>query len=140
MGIGDEMDKTKEELDRLRSENEELMAELSWYREKLALARGMVDGLDACLQEARIAEPMRVIFNDPATVVLWVDGSKTVVKCHDGDAYSRRTGLLMCMAKKALGNTGRWLDVLREWDAAEEQGFAATLADCVADLADKGLL
>ena len=30
----------------------------------------------------------KVIFNDPATVVIWDDGTKTVVKCSEGDTYS----------------------------------------------------
>ena len=30
----------------------------------------------------------KVIFNDPATIVLWDDGTKTVVKCSEGDTYS----------------------------------------------------
>ena len=46
----------------------------------------------------------RAIFNDPATIVYWKDGTKTVVKCQEGDTYSAETGLALCFAKKALGN------------------------------------
>lgn len=42
----------------------------------------------------------KVIYNDPATIVFWNDGSNTVVKCQGGDAYDPQTGLLMCIAKK----------------------------------------
>ena len=63
----------------------------------------------------------RVIFNPPATICIWPDGTKTVVKCHEGDTYSRKTGLLMCIAKKAYGNGGRWYDVLRDNDAFEDE-------------------
>lgn len=48
-------------------------------------------------------EVKNVYFNDPATVVKWSDGSKTVVVCQKGDTYSTETGLAMCIAKKALG-------------------------------------
>lgn len=44
----------------------------------------------------------KVIFNDPATVVFWKDGSKTVVKCMDGDMFDIRTGLILCILKKRL--------------------------------------
>lgn len=44
----------------------------------------------------------KVIFNDPATVVFWKDGSKTVVKCMDGDLFDIRTGLILCILKKRL--------------------------------------
>lgn len=56
-----------------------------------------------------------VIFNDPATIVLWADGTKTVVKCQDGDIYSKETGLALCIAKKALGNKGNFNEVFKKW-------------------------
>lgn len=56
----------------------------------------------------------KVIFNKPATIVLWKDGTKTVVKCSEYDLYDPQTGLLMCIAKKAYGNGGRFNDVIRE--------------------------
>lgn len=57
----------------------------------------------------------RVIFNPPATIVLWEDGTKTVVKCGEGDTYSKETGLAMCIAKKAFGNKGNYNNVFRKW-------------------------
>lgn len=44
----------------------------------------------------------KVIFNGPATVVFWRDGSKTIVKCMDSDAFDIRTGLILCILKKRL--------------------------------------
>lgn len=46
----------------------------------------------------------KVIYNDPATVVFWGDGTKTVVKAHDGDPYDERFGLLMAFLRKARDN------------------------------------
>lgn len=65
--------------------------------------------------ESKPVEIERVIFNDPATIVMWKDGTKTVVKCQEDDSYNEQTGLLMCIAKKHFGNTGRFNDVLHEW-------------------------
>lgn len=45
----------------------------------------------------------KVIFNPPATIVIWKDGSKTVVKCMEGDSFSEWTGLSLCICKKILG-------------------------------------
>lgn len=56
----------------------------------------------------------RVIYNDPATIVYWGDGTKTVVRCHEDDVYDERTGFLLCCAKKLFGNTGRFNDVMKE--------------------------
>lgn len=58
-----------------------------------------------------------VYFNNPVTVVIWDDGTKTVVKCQKqmGDTYSKETGLAMCIAKKALGNKGNYYDIFKKW-------------------------
>ena len=45
-----------------------------------------------------------VIFNYPATIVFWTDGTKTVVKCQGDDVYDPEKGLAMAISKKALGN------------------------------------
>lgn len=57
----------------------------------------------------------KVIFNNPATIVFWADGTKTVVKCQEGDTYSRETGLATAIAKKALGNKGNFNDVFKKF-------------------------
>lgn len=56
----------------------------------------------------------RVIFNGPATIVLWEDDTKTVVKCGEGETYDAEKGLAMCFMKKALGNKGSFNNVLKE--------------------------
>lgn len=74
----------------------------------------------------------RVIFKDPATIVFWADGTKTVVKCQEGDVYSKETGLALCIAKKALGNKGNFNNVFHEWipeEANEEDSLTSKVAD-----------
>ena len=46
----------------------------------------------------------KVIFNAPATIVLWNDGTKTVVKCSENDIFDPEKGLAFCFLKKLLGN------------------------------------
>lgn len=48
--------------------------------------------------------PKKVIFNDPATIVYWSDGSKTVVKCGNDDVYDREKGFAMCVLKRLYGD------------------------------------
>lgn len=43
----------------------------------------------------------RIIFNNPATIVYWDDGTKTVVKTHD-EEFSEEHGLAMAFARKVL--------------------------------------
>ena len=47
--------------------------------------------------------PDRVIYSGPATVVLWDDGTKTVVKCADRDAYDPVKAYLEAFYRKATG-------------------------------------
>ena len=56
-----------------------------------------------------------VIFNDPATIVFWDDGSKTVVKTQNGDEYDPEKGLAMAISKKALGNKRDYYHVFKKW-------------------------
>jgi hypothetical protein len=45
----------------------------------------------------------KVIINEPAMIVFWKDGTKTVVKAKD-ETFDPEKGLAMAYAKKALGN------------------------------------
>lgn len=55
-----------------------------------------------------------VIFNDPATIVFWCDGTKTVVKC-ENEEFDKEKGLAMAFMKKMLGNKGRYFNEVKKW-------------------------
>lgn len=55
-------------------------------------------------KDCTLPEIKKVIFNDPATIVLWADGTKTVVKCFEGDVYTKWAGLAFCICKKMMGD------------------------------------
>ena len=57
----------------------------------------------------------RVIYNDPATVIHWSDGTKTVVKCQPEDKFDPKLGFLLAVCKKACGNNGRFNELLRKY-------------------------
>lgn len=57
----------------------------------------------------------KVIFNDPATIVFWADGTKTVAKAHGEDKFDKEVGLTVCIAKKALGNRSNFDKVFKKW-------------------------
>ena len=46
--------------------------------------------------------PKQVIFNPPCTIVLWNDGSKTIVRCFN-EEFDPEKGFSMAIAKKILG-------------------------------------
>lgn len=69
-----------------------------------------VDSIRTGLMRMSLPSIEKAIFNDPVTVVIWGDGVKTIVRCQEGDTYDRRTGVLLCCAKRLFGNTGRFND------------------------------
>ena len=56
-----------------------------------------------------------VIFNDPATIVLWSDGDKTVVKVAEGEIFDPEKGLAMAISKKHFGNGGNYYNRFKKW-------------------------
>lgn len=62
----------------------------------------------------------KVIHNDPATIVYWCDGTKTVVKCGENDIYDPEKGLAMAIAKKVFGNEGNYYNQFKKWLPKEE--------------------
>lgn len=56
----------------------------------------------------------KVIFNDPATIIMWADGTKTVVKAVD-EGFDPEKGLAMAISKKALGNEGNYYNTIRKY-------------------------
>lgn len=56
----------------------------------------------------------KVIFNDPATIVIWSDGTKTVVKCDERDEFDPEKGLAMAICKKHFGG-GFYNDIFKKW-------------------------
>ena len=60
-----------------------------------------------------------VIFNNPATIVFWSDGTKTVVKCDERDEFDPEKGLAMAICKKYFGG-GFYNDIFKKWIPKEE--------------------
>ena len=68
-----------------------------------------------------------VIFNKPATIVFWADGTKTVVKCENED-FDPEKGLAMAIVKKTMAdNHSYYNEIFKKWLPKEEP--VATLGD-----------
>ena len=48
--------------------------------------------------------PYHIIFNPPATIVFWKDGTKTVVKCAKGEKFDPYTGFCYAFTEHFLGS------------------------------------
>lgn len=70
-----------------------------------------------------LPEIKNVKFDGPATIIFWTDGTKTVVKCQDGDDYSEEVGLAMCIVKKVFGNKSKYNDIFKKWCPNYDGGY-----------------
>ena len=68
------------------------------YLAMMEAARGFVD-------DPIVPEILDVVFNGPATIIFWADGTKTVVKA----IYDEFD------PEKGLGNKGNYFNVIKRW-------------------------
>ena len=67
----------------------------------------IVDGEEVYIKE--------VIYNDPNTIVLWSDGTKTRCTKHEEDKWNPEMSLLMCVMKKVTCSTEHLSMLLEDW-------------------------
>lgn len=67
-----------------------------------------------------------VIYNDPATIIFWKDGTKTVVKCKN-EKFDPEKGLAMAFSKKMFGNKGNYYNVFKKWLPDEKPNTAVPI-------------
>lgn len=87
---------------------------------------GYID-MNGVLPSSRIE---KVIFNDPATIVFWMDGTKTVVKCCEGDVFDKEKGLAMAIVKKRYGNNNSFHKIFQKWCPEEKVVAKTEIANC----------
>ena len=63
----------------------------------------------------KLPEIKKVIFNNPATIVIWTDDTKTIVKAQNDEHFDDEKGLAMAITKKALGNEGNYYDIIKKY-------------------------
>ena len=100
------------------------------------------DGFAKEIEHKLNDDPMgikNVIFNDPTTIVFWADGTKTVVKCQEGDEFDPEKGLTMAIVKKVYGNKGSYCNEIKKWVEPyyEKQKEKNDLVSKICDLGKK---
>lgn len=88
-------------------------------RNTLKNAINSVYGLNSALRDVRNKQDLikDVIFNNPATIVYWVDGTKTVVKAHN-EKFDPEKGLAMAICKRFLGSNksgSNFNNIFKKW-------------------------
>ena len=97
-------------------------ADLMWLKEKINsdFLVDVDDLIDKLNKEFRRIIPYesnikRAIFNPPATIILWNDGTKSVVKCQNGEWYDPEKGFALAYLKKLLGNDNTFNKEINKW-------------------------
>lgn len=81
-------------------------------------------------------EIKNVIFHDPATIVFWGDGTKTVVKATD-EAYDPEKGLSMAISRHFLGDRWSYYNTFLHWfKKYKDEPSEETPSDVVRDAFD----
>ena len=76
----------------------------------------------------------KVLYNNPATIVFWNDGTKTIAKAHGSDLYSPEIGLMICCFKK-LTSGSALKNLLADWVPAEyEFKFTGPIVRSISDV------
>ena len=55
----------------------------------------------------KIPEISKIVFSNPATIVFWSDGTKTVVKCMEGQGFNEYYGVACAIMKRFFGNNSK---------------------------------
>jgi hypothetical protein len=76
----------------------------------------------------------KVIFNYPATIVFWADGTKTIVKCKEGDQWDPHAGISAAIAKKFFGTqVNKWVKKA-EYAKVPPSEDEVTIAETIKDV------
>lgn len=75
----------------------------------------------------------KVIYNDPATIIFWSDGTKTIVKCMEDEDYDPEKGFMAAVTKKVFGDKYGWIMRHQVKPAAEHEKTAQNSAMAIRD-------
>lgn len=106
----DRMNKTR--IDELGIHYQELCLPWQIVEDSYRFASSDIGQLDRMIK--------RIIFNDPATIVFWKDGAKTVVKATN-EPFSEEKGLAMAIAKRYFGNMSKFKKALKNATRQEKE-------------------
>lgn len=100
--------------------------DLSWLNMRLGsylmcdFSQGKTTNHLLCDELETATRVKKVVFNPPATIILWNDGSKSVVKAQNDEPFDPEKGFVMAYLKKLLGNDNTFNKEIAKWVKWEE--------------------
>ena len=110
------------------------------YKDLNDIQRKQLEGVKSdmnCKCNRNTANPLEiknVYFNDPVTVAIWNDGTKTIVRCSENDFYDPEKGLAMAIIKKVYGNDNSFHKIFKKWLPDESYAEPASFEELFANL------
>jgi len=74
-----------------------------WGDTKIVI--GTTPGITHGIEQGEQMKPKKIIFSGRATIIIWEDETKTIVKKSDNDNYDREKAVLMAYFQKSIGLT-----------------------------------
>lgn len=71
--------------------------------------------IETVLSEPKESFKDIIIFSGPKTIVIWSDGSKTIVSCSENDMYDGYAGFCAAVAKKMFGSTSQVKKIIEKY-------------------------
>lgn len=92
----------------------------SWNKTDKFTLEDVHEELEGLINGCKNQKIKRVIFNPPATIILWTDGTKSVVKCQNGEEFDAEKGFALAYLKKLLGNDNTFNKEIHKWVVVED--------------------
>ena len=81
---------------------------LFWFGEKwLAVIPNFSSNVDDTIKQ--------IIYSGPKTIILWADGTKTIVTCGEEDEFDPYAGFCAAVAKKLFGSTSKVKKIINRY-------------------------
>lgn len=89
--------------------------EIDWSKIKFEIPSFNMGGLIKTIPEIK-----QVIFNNPATIIMWKDGTKTIVKIHN-EGFDEEKGFAMAYLKKVFGGRSKYMKYIKNATRQEKK-------------------
>lgn len=88
-------DNCMEECEKLTLENDKLKKEVESLKEEIIRIKS---------EQTRIPRVKDFLISGNAFITFFMDGTKSVAKCHPKDTFNNEAGFAICLAKRMIGN------------------------------------
>ena len=112
--------------------NDDFLDAIRYYYNDIATVKNNPESIELRIDIPGMID--RVIFNDPATIIYWKDGSKTVVKRSEDDIWDPEKGFCMAVIKKLYGRTS----FIKRFMEPEEEMSILTVEEACENLKNFG--